>query len=983
MVICTVPKENNCLSVKVLMNYFLQKSGFLSILLAFSILSQAQSVKGVMVDPVEGTKVRGATIQLKNAADTTQSVFTVSDETGGFGFSGLSLGQYILQASSVGFEFLQMPVTLTDSIPNLDLGEVFLPKRTQTLEGVVVVARPAMATQRGDTTQFSASQFKVNPDATVEDLVKKMPGVTVDRSGNVTAQGEQVRKVTVDGKEFFGDDATAALRNLPADVVDKIQVFDRLSEQAQLTGFDDGNSQRSINIVTRGGVSNGQFGRVYAGYGTDNRYQAGGNMSFFSGDRRISLVGNFNNVNQQNFAGQDLLGVTSSGGRGGRGGGGRGGWGGGSSNFTVGQSPGISRTNAFGINYADKWGEKLNITGSYFFNNRKTENENLTNRTTTVNRDSLLSENSWYRSISDDFNHRINMRLEYKIDSNNTLYYIPSVSFQNNNSTSDYWSNGRYLPDDSTNRSNGLSESLRNGYNINNLLMYRHAFAKRGRTLFVSLNSTHSKNDGYSITDEFTRSFYPNNVFRDSIQNQKTINNSNSARYSGRIGYTEPLTDKSMLEFSYNTSIQLNEADNQANLFDGNDYTIPFPRLSNQFDNKVLTNSAGINYRLGQSRDNSLSFGVEYQNNQLKSERVLPNPASVNQSFGTFLPNLRWMKKVGRFSNFRIFYRANTDLPGINQLQDVPNTANMLRPSVGNPSLKQSYSNYVSGRFTYTNTQNNNVFFANISARTTNNYISNATYIVRGADSTIEQGVRILRNSQLSKPVNLNGYRSLYSMLTYSAPLNFIKTNFTINAGANYERRPGQINYRNTTTENIVYNGGASLSSNISEYVDYSLSYNVNFNNVRSDANTSSNNRFVNQALGAQVNLLSKNGWLLQNDLSHQSYTGLTLPGTQTYWLWNAGIGKKFLKNRAGELKLSVFDLLNQNQSYARNVGDNYFEDTQNLVLRQYFMLTFTYSLKNFGKGRSSSGDGRGEWRRDGPPPGGMGPGGPPRGPMF
>ena len=957
----------------------MKRAGFLSILLALCVLSQAQSVRGVMVDPVEGTKVRGATVQLKSAADTTQSLYTVADSTGSFSFSGISLGQYVLQASSVGFEFLQMPVNITDSIPDLDLGDVYLPKKTETLEGVVVVARPAVATQRGDTTQYSASQFKVNPDATVEDLVKKMPGVTVDRSGNVTAQGEQVRKVTVDGKDFFGDDATAALRNLPADVVDKIQVFDRLSEQAQLTGFDDGNSQRSINVVTKSGVSNGQFGRVYAGYGTNNRYQAGGNMSFFSGDRRISLVGNFNNVNQQNFAGQDLLGVTSSGGgRGGRGGGGRG-----AGNFMVGQAPGISRTNAFGINYADKWGEKLTVSGSYFFNNRKTENESLTSRTTTVTADSLLAENNWYSSLSDDYNHRLNMRFEYKLDSNNTFFYIPSVSFQNNNSTSDYWSNGRYLPDDSTNSSNGLSESLRNGYNINNLLMYRRAFSKRGRSLFLSLNSNHSKNDGYRITDEFTRSYFPDNTYKDSLQNQKTTNNTNSQRYGARIGYTEPIGEKNMLEFSYNTSVQLNEADNNANLFDGTDYTIPFTRLSNQFDNKVLSNTVGLNFRRGQSRDNQLSFGVEYQNNRLQSERVLPNPASVNQTFGTFLPNLRWMRKVGRFSNFRIFYRANTDLPNVNQLQDVPNTANMLRPSVGNPGLKQSYSNYVSGRYTYTNTQNNNVFFANISARTTNNYISNATYIVRGMDSTIEQGVTILRNAQLSKPVNLNGYRSLYSMLTYSTPLGFIKSNLTINGGANYECRPGLINYRNTITENIVYNGGISLSSNISEYIDYGLSYNVNFNNVKSNVNANSNNRFVNQALGVQVNLLSKNGWLLQNDLSHQRYTGLTLPGSQTYWLWNAGIGKKFLKNNAGELKLSVFDLLNQNQSYARNVGDNYFEDSQNLVLRQYFMLTFTYSLKNFGKGRSSSsgGDNRGMRREGGPPAGGMGmPGGRPPG---
>ena len=203
---------------------------------------------------------------------------------------------------------------LNDSIPDADLGNVLVPKKTTEIAGVTVVSKTPPVQQKGDTAQYNASQYKVNPDATTEDLIKKMPGITVDKDGTVTAQGEQVRKVTIDGRDFFGDDATAALRNLPSEIVDKIQVFDRLSDQAQFTGFDDGNSVKAINIVTKSGIKNGQFGRIYAGYGTDDRYSAGGNVSFFKGDRRISLVGNFNNINQQNFASQDLLGVTSSGG---------------------------------------------------------------------------------------------------------------------------------------------------------------------------------------------------------------------------------------------------------------------------------------------------------------------------------------------------------------------------------------------------------------------------------------------------------------------------------------------------------------------------------------------------------------------------------------------------------------------------------------------------------------------------------------------
>src|SRR5688572_6762225 len=291
-------------------------------------VARSQTITGKLLDLVDNKPLRGASLELRSVKDSTSRFGAISDSTGQFRFSNIPLDSFSFQVSFIGYENYKQFVALTDSIPNVSLGTLFIPKSTKELGGVTVTARTPPAQQKGDTTQYNASQFKVNPDATVEDLVKKMPGITVDKDGTVTAQGEQVRKVTIDGKDFFGDDAAAALRNLPSDIVDKIQVFDRLSDQAQFTGVDDGNSVKALNIVTKSGIKNGQFGRVYAGAGTDGRYMAGGNMSTFDGNRRLSLVGNFNNVNQQNFGSQDLLGVTSSGG-GSRGGGNFGGRGGG------------------------------------------------------------------------------------------------------------------------------------------------------------------------------------------------------------------------------------------------------------------------------------------------------------------------------------------------------------------------------------------------------------------------------------------------------------------------------------------------------------------------------------------------------------------------------------------------------------------------------------------------------------------------------
>ncbi len=276
--------------------------------------SQDISLKGKVADKTDKSAIVGATVKLVSVRDSSQVKLVVTDKAGNFAFNNLNTGGYRVYITFTGYEKIEQRVNLQAS--NITPLSFSIAKVATDLGDVTVVAKAAPARQKGDTTEFSANQFKVNPDATAEDMIKKLPGVTVGRDGTVTAMGEQIRKVTVDGKDFFGDDATAALKNLPAAVIDKIQVFDRLSDEAQLTGFDDGNSVKTVNIVTKSGIKNGQFGRIYAGYGTDSRYAAGGNVSFFKGDRRLSLVANFNNINQQNFASQDLLGVTSSGGGG-------------------------------------------------------------------------------------------------------------------------------------------------------------------------------------------------------------------------------------------------------------------------------------------------------------------------------------------------------------------------------------------------------------------------------------------------------------------------------------------------------------------------------------------------------------------------------------------------------------------------------------------------------------------------------------------
>ncbi len=949
--------------------------GIVSFVLLCSLnATKAQTVKGILTDESDNTPIAGATVKLINRPDSlhqdsSTAYTTVSDKRGAFIFTNITPKLYRLSVESIGLGKYQITVSVKDSMIT-DLATIPISKTSKILNEVIITASAPPVKQKADTLEYSASQFKVNPDANVEDLIKKMPGVTVDKAGTVTAQGETVKKVTVDGKDFFGDDATAALRNLPAEIIDKIQVFDKLSDQAAFTGFDDGNSQKSINVVTKANMRNGQFGRMYAGYGTDNRYNAGGNVSFFKGNRRLSFVGLFNNINQQNFSSQDLLGVTSSGGGGGnRGGGNRGGGGGaggnrggggggnfgggnfgGQQNFLVGQQNGISKTNAIGINYSNQFGKKLTLTGSYFFNNTNNSNYQITNSATTLRADSTLYYRDTTNSASNNYNNRVNLRLEYKLDSSNSLSIIPSFSFQKNNSSSlttasqaydDLFSKSKLI-----NRSTSSYSAVTSGYNFNNTVLFRHAFAKKGRTISLGVNTSlnHKLSDSYTKSNTTT---YKNGVIsKDSTTDRFVDYLTNGITHSINLAYTEPVGKKGQLQINYNPSFTTNKADQQTYLFDaiGKNYSVFNTQLSNKFNNTYNTQNAGVTYRVG-DRENQFSAGVSFQNSNLKSEQVFPKTLTVNKSFTNVLPNLQLRKKLSAKTSINVFFRTSVNSPSVTQLQNVENTNNPLNISTGNPDLKQQYTSSLVTRFTFTNTLKGQSFFANIFLQQANNYITNATFFNNRKDSTLESGYRLDTGVVLTKPINLSGYLNIRSFLTYGAPLKFIKSNINLNAGVTYSKLPGATNYIKYLTDNYVYNAGAVLSSNISQYIDFNFSYNTSYNLITQQPS----NRLISSSAGVQFNLLTKKGQFFQNDLNNQSYRYQNGTPNVNFWLWNLAVGQKFLKDQKGELKLSVFDLLKQNKSVNRTVSGNYVEDVQSQVLQRYFMLTFTYKLKNFG----------------------------------
>lgn len=971
---------------------------FLMQLCAITYAQQGYTVSGIVKDNVNETLI-GATIAVRNSSDSMIAGTTV-DMDGHFALSNIPPGPYRLNISYIGYEDYSKNFNVIDGEVNLGIIKMSTSKST-TLSEVKIVERVSPVQQNGDTTQFNAGSYKVNPDATAEDLIRKMPGMDLS-TGKPQAQGEQVAKVLVDGKPFFGDDPTSSLKNLPAEVIDKIQVYDEKSDQAQFTGFDDGNTSKTINIITKPNRRQGVFGKLYAGGGSDGttqadgdkdfKYNAGGNINYFKGDRRLSLIGQTNNINIQNFSPQDLLGISGgSGGRNFGGGGGRRGGdagGGGNSNFTTGTQNGISKTNAIGLNYSDKWGKKIDVSASYFFNN----SSNVTEQTITRNYvlPSLAGQTYNERSTSNttNNNHRFNMRFNYTIDSSNSILFIPTVSFQGNKSSSLQHSETQTSAAELLNTSDNTYNSNLSGYNMSSMFLYRHKFKKKGRTLSLWANGGYNKSDGD------TKLYAPVT----GIDTAYTLDQQSDFLKSGwninsNLNYTEPLSQKSFLQVQYGLNYQQNESDKRTYNFSEltHDYTAPDTLLSNTFTTDYITHKGGLTYRFMDSSFN-FNIGVDFQNANLDNKRILPYSGTLQRSFNNIMPSARFQYNFDKKKSLRLFYRTSTSAPSVDQLQDVINNSNPLQQSSGNPDLVQSYQHNLMVRYNAANTNVGSTFFAMLSGTATQHYIGNST-IIASAPMQLSNGVSLRQGDQFSRPENMDGYYNLRSFVTYGLPVSALKSNLNINASAGYVRTPGIINHQKNYANNTSFGLGVVISSNISEKIDFTLSSNSSYNIVQNTLNTSSDSRFFNQNSRLSLNYIFWKGIVFNTELNHQYYTGLSEAYNQNYLLWNMSVAKKVFKNQQGEIRLSVYDLLKQNNSIVPTVTETYTQYAQTNVLQQYFMLTFTYNLRFFrggasmkdaeggDKGRRGRGD-MGPGMMDGPPPGSGG-GMPPPGGMY
>ncbi|MEM0941830.1 MAG: TonB-dependent receptor [Bacteroidota bacterium] len=882
-------------------------------------------IAGTLLDHSDKSAMVGAAVLMVNVKDSARSKYTITDGDGRFMINDLERAFYKLKISSVGYK----PYTriLRVSEPDMNLGTLTLEVDVKSLAEVVVEGEVTAVQQIGDTTQYSAAAFKTNPDASASDLVSKMPGIVVDSEG-VTANGESIEQVLLDGKRFFGQDPLLSLHTIPADVVDKVQVYDEQSDQSQFTGFDDGNTTKTMNVVTKEDKRNGQFGKLYAGAGENELYKAGATINSFTDDQRLTFLGMSNNINQQNFGSEDLVGVSKGGGRGGfrRGG---------NQNFITGTQDGITRTHSAGLNFTDYRGVNTTFEGSYFFNHTNNSNDQVLNRESFLNNGSqFYNENQ--QTSTDNVNHRLNMRINHEIDDSNNLLVRTSLSYQNNESN-------EVTDGETTNVSGAVLNgtfnhyrSLNRSFNFNNNLVFQHKFAKIGRTLSLDLNTRVNPTKRENLYEDLERDSL---IAYFTDEGQYTLGSA--------VTYTEPVGTTAQLAMRYEVSHTVRESDKETFVLEENsDIRVLNESLSNKFESGYKKNTPSIRYSSNKF-GNHFDVSLAYQYATLNNDQVLPVTDKFNRSFSNFLPSIMGRFEVSESSNLFFRYSTSTTEPSVNQLQNVIDNSDPLFLSVGNPNLDQTYTHSLNLRIRK-NIFDKNIMISNFSrVERSTDYISTGTLIVE-ADSVTAGGITLVEGAQVTTPINVDGYWSVRNNSTFGILISPIKNNLNISVGLQYERLPGMtndiMNIANTYSADIK----VGLASNISEKIDYDLYYQVNGSSITNSIRSETNSRYYTQTVGAKLNLIFSKGFVFRNETYFQKYNGVNRSFDSTFTLWSMGIAKKFLKNDSAELELSVFDLLGENQSFDQTVNAQYVEEVRTQVLQRYFMLTFTYQLKRF-----------------------------------
>lgn len=909
-------------SMRFMLTYSLLLLGFL--LCSFQAVSQTYSISGIVQSAEDGTTFPAATVMLLHPKDSTTVTGSVTDFEGVFEITGVKPGDYILKVQYIGYQSFSQPVAIKQQ--DLKMGPLSLEEEATWLGEITIATRRATGEQKGDTTQFNAAAFKTMKDASAQSLVEKLPGV-MSQDGALQAQGENVTQILVDGKPFFGGDVKAALQNLPAEVIESIQIYDQKSDKAEMSGFDDGERQKTINIITKPNRRSGQFGRMSAGYGSRDRYMLGASVNFFNEDQRVTVTGLSNNINALDYSGDaNSQGETRT-------------------------QDGIINTNIIGINFSDDWGDKVEITGSYLFSQRENEGNSIRIRDYVLpsNEGQVYRENS--NNIQRNQDHRFNMRFEYNPDENNRLIFRPYASMKNDKDES-YFFGRTTVDNEPLNQTENNRQADNDDYDIGGSLFFSHRFPKKGRSITVGGNS------GYHANQDEANRLAENNFYgetdRQEFLNQYTTRDRTGFSWETNASYTEPIGKRGQLELEYEIGNNLNDSDKITyDVLEEQDPTevrlVADTALSNTFKSDYLSQELelGYQYRVEKFR---LQVEAEYRHADLVNDQVFPQPFYIERTFSNFAPTVRMDFQFSKTQRLDLDYDTRNNAPNIGQLQDVIDVSNPLRLSTGNPDLDQAFTNRIRARYRSRNNETDQSFFVYVSSSITDNYIANSSFIAEEA-TVLDEGIVLEEGSQLSRPVNLDGFWDLRSYVNYGQPLDFIKSNGNVFGSVNFSHRPGMINDQVNFVNNTNFRVGFSISSNISENIDFNFSTRSSYNVVENSLQPTLDNNYFYQSTRLSYDWIVWKDIVYRMDVDHRFNSGLSEDLDNSFVLMNMSIGTKILKNDRGEVSLNVYDLFQQNNNIRRNVTELYVEDMQSNVLQRYFMLTFHYNLRHFNKG--------------------------------
>ncbi len=907
----------------------------LYLLVLFGILTSTVSaqkfvVTGQVLDTL-AKPIPSATVMLMNPKDSSLVNFGVSDSRGVFEMKNVNKGTYQLKITFVGLAPFGRTITTPTTGTVVDVGRLTLTPQNKQLEELVITGEKAPVTVKRDTIEFNAGSFKTKANANVEDLLKKLPGVEVATDGTVKAQGEQVQRVTVDGREFFGRDPKLATRNLPADAVDKVQVFDKKSDQALFTGIEDGQREKTINLELKEEKRNGAFGNIMGGAGTNDRFNAKANINRFGKGKQLSFLGMGNNINEQGFSIDDFMNFT---------GGSQQMMGGGAVSVQIGgnnssgvplnnggRQNGIMSNYAGGVNFNRDLSKNTQLTSSYFYNKL---DQNITKQTHRVN--FLPNDSSYYYDehsvqLNTSDNHRLNLNVDHKIDSANSIKSTNSLSYSQSEQNAQ--TNGQTTTTDSKlqNESNRLNYTAQTSVNLNSTLLYRHRFAKKGRSFSTSLTLGLAQSDGNGNLQS-TNQYYNSIPEKQEILQTNTLNTDNQS-YGATLSYIEPLGGRKYLEPNYSIKTNLNQVDKEVYDIKNGQATVN-NQLTNKYNSVYVYNRPGLNFRINRQKFN-FSVGASYQNTHLNGDLITKNQ-KIDRTFENILPASHFNFDFSNFKHLRMDYETSMQEPTIQQLQPVIDNSDPLNLSVGNPTLRPSYQHRLTTNYTTFDPGK----FVNFFAFVTGTYTANAiTYSQTVNDKLV----------RLTMPVNVKDNVLLTGNFNFGFPIKSIKSRISLGPSVTYMRGINVLNEQSSYTWQQNLGGSARYNFTFNDIVTLDLSATLTHQETKYEFTTQNNQVYFNKTYSAEANINFLKNYQFNSSFDYYIYNSETTSYNQTIPLLNLGISRFLLKNKTGELKFSVNNLLDQSLSVSQSASANYLQQQVYNNLGRYFMVSFTYSL--------------------------------------